>query len=77
LFAGDPTTLPKKQFLLEESEGGDSWYEATEVRFLKGRWEYLVRFEGCCDCVTVSVQGVAEEKLLAMGKQRSLTLERL
>ena len=54
-FTDNPTTLPDKQFLLEEDgESGDSLYEVTEVRFLKGSWEYLVRFEGCCDCIVMS-----------------------
>ena len=60
LFAGDPTTLPDKQFLLNEDGGRESLYEVTEVRFLKGSWEYLVQFEGCCHCVTVPGQGIME-----------------
>lgn len=51
LFTDNPTTLTDKQFFLEED---DSVYEVTEVRFAKGTWEYLVQFEGCSDCVTVS-----------------------
>jgi hypothetical protein len=57
LFAGDPTTLPDKQFLLEED---DSLYEVTEVKFRKGSWAYEVRFEGCCDCVTVTNEGMMD-----------------
>jgi hypothetical protein len=56
LFAGNPTTLPDKQFLLEEDGGRDSLYEVTEVKFQKASWAYLVRFEGCCDCVTLTDQ---------------------
>lgn len=59
LFEGDPTALVDKQFLLEE-EDGDSLYEVTEVRFLKGSWEYLVRFEGCVDCVNMLGQEMME-----------------
>jgi hypothetical protein len=51
LFKSDPTTLVDKQFLLQED--GDLLYEVTEVKFLKGSWEYVVRFEGCSDCVNV------------------------
>ena len=54
LLIGDPTTLTDKQFLLEEDEGHDFIYKVTQVRFAKGSWEYLVQFEGCSDCVTVS-----------------------
>jgi hypothetical protein len=60
LFVDNPTTLPDKQFLLEEGEGSDSLYEVTEVRYSKGSWEYLVRFEGCSDCVHVSGQEMME-----------------
>lgn len=60
LFASDPTALPDKQFLLNEGEGSESLYEVTEVRFQKGSWVYLVRFEGCCDCITVPGQGIME-----------------
>jgi len=60
VFAGNPTTLPDKQFLLQENEAGDSLYEVTEVRFSKGSWEYLVRFEGWRDAVPVSAQEMKE-----------------
>ena len=60
LFADNPTTLPDKQFLLKEDGGRNSLYEVTEVRFLKGSWVYLVQFEGCCDCVTVSGEGMMD-----------------
>lgn len=61
LFAANPTTLPDKQFLLEEEDGGrESLYEVTEVTFRKGSWAYLVRFEGCCNCVTVTDQGMMD-----------------
>ena len=59
LFKGDPTTLVDKQFLLKE-EDGDVLYEVTEVRFLKGSWEYVVRFEGCADCINVLGQEMME-----------------
>ena len=52
LFKGDPTTLVDRQFLLKEGDG-DILYKVTEVRFLKGSWEYVVRFEGCGDCVNM------------------------
>jgi len=67
LFAGNPATLPGKQFLLEEDGGHDSLYEVTEVKLLKGRSEYLVQFEGCCDCVTVS-----DQKMMVLLKGSSL-----
>ena len=54
LFIGDPTTFTDKQFLLEDDEGYDFIYKVTQVRFAKGSWEYLVQFEGCSDCVTMS-----------------------
>lgn len=63
LFAGNPTTLVDRQFLLEEEESdtdSDSLYEVTEVRYLKGSWQYLVRFEGCSDCVNMSGQEITE-----------------
>jgi hypothetical protein len=60
LFADNPATLLGKQFLREEDGGRDSLYEVTEVKFRKGSQEYLVQFEGCCDCVTVSSQGMME-----------------
>lgn len=60
LFAGNPATLPDKQFLLEEDGGLDTLYEVTEVKFRKGSWEYLVQFEGCYDCVTVSGQEMTD-----------------
>ena len=60
LFANNPTTLPDKQFLLKEDGGRDSIYEVTEVKFRKGSWAYEVRFEGCCDCVTVLDQGMMD-----------------
>lgn len=60
LFAGNPSTLADKQFLLEEGEGRDSLYEVTEVKFRMGSWAYEVRFEGCCDCVTVTDQGMMD-----------------
>jgi hypothetical protein len=59
LFKDDPTTLVDKQFLLKEGDG-DLLYEVTEVRFLKGSWEYIVRFEGCFDCVNVLDQEMME-----------------
>ena len=60
LFTGDPTSLPDKQFLLEEEDGSDSLYEVTEVRFAKRSWKYLVQFEGCIDTVTVSGEEMLE-----------------
>jgi len=60
LFAGNPVTLPGKQFLLDEGGGRDSLYEVTEVKLLKGRSEYLVQFEGSWNCVTVSDEGMME-----------------
>ena len=62
LFTDNPTTLPNKQFLLDEDDGSDTLYEVTEVRFLKGHWEYLVRFEGCYD--TVDMPGEMMEDFL-------------
>jgi hypothetical protein len=50
VFASNPTTLPDKQFLLEEAKGGDSLYEVTEV----------VRFEGWHDSIPVSAQEMKE-----------------
>ena len=38
------------------------FYDVTEVRFLKGHWEYLVRFEGCYD--TVDMPGDMMEEYL-------------
>ena len=70
LFTSNPTTLPDKQFLLEDGEGRDSLFEVTEVRFLKGSWEYLVRFEGCCDCITMSGHEMKE-----MLERSSLVIE--
>lgn len=60
MFVGNPATFPGKQFLLEEGGGRDSSYEVTEVKLLKGTTEYLVQFEGCSDCVTVSDQEMME-----------------
>ena len=66
LFEGDPTTLVDKQFLLKEGDG-DSLYKVTEVRFLKGCWEYVVQFEGCGDCINVLGQ-----EMMGMLKSSSL-----
>jgi len=60
LFKENPTALVDKQFLLEEDQKINCLYEVTEVRFLKQNWEYLVRFEGCFDCVNVSGQEMVE-----------------
>jgi len=59
LFKGDPTTLVDKKFLLKEGDG-DILYKVTEVRFLKGSWEYVVRFEGCGDCINMLGQEMME-----------------
>jgi len=58
-FEGNPTTLVDKQFILEEEEG-ELLYEITEVRFLKGCWQYQVRFESCSDCVNMPGQEMME-----------------
>jgi hypothetical protein len=66
----DPTTLINKQFLLKEGDG-DSLYEITEVRFLKGSWKYVVWFEGCNNCFIVLGQEMME-MLKEMLKSSSL-----
>jgi hypothetical protein len=52
--------LVDKQFLLEEDGDGESLYEITKVRYLNRHWEYLVRFQGCSDCVNVPSREMTE-----------------
>ena len=59
LFKGNSTTLINKQFLLKEGDG-DILYKVTEVRFLKGSWEYIVQFKGCSDCINMLGQEMIE-----------------
>lgn len=60
VFKRDPATLVDKQFLLKEDGSRSCLYKVTEVRFLKGSWQYLVQFEGCIDSVTIPREEVME-----------------